>query len=84
MNSKQRKTLEAIFAKVILRNIRWSNFESMFIGLGFTMIEGDGSKVSFERDAVSISFHRPHPQKEVKPYQIKAARAFLDEIGEKP
>jgi len=54
MNSKQRKTLEAIFAKVILRNIRWNNFESMFLGLGFTMIEGDGSKVSFERDAVEL------------------------------
>jgi hypothetical protein len=58
--------------------------ESLFVGLGFMTIEGDGSKVTFERDAVSISFHRPHPGKEAKPYQIQAARAFLDALGERP
>jgi hypothetical protein len=84
MSSKQRKTLEAVFAKPILRNILWSDLESLFKSLGFILIEGDGSRLTFERDAASISFHRPHPQKEAKPYQIKATRAFLDGIGVRP
>jgi hypothetical protein len=39
------------------------------------------------RDAPQISkpqFHRPHPEKEVKPYQIKDARLFLENAGVKP
>ena len=84
MNKKQRKTLEAVFSKPVPRNMLWSDLESLFKGLGFLVIEGSGAKVSFEKGAVSISFHRPHPQKEAKLYQIQAARAFLDEIGERP
>ena len=84
MNSKQRKTLDAIFTKPVPRNLLWSDLESLFKGLGFMVIEGDGSKVTFEREAVSISFHRPHPHKEARAYQIRAACVFFDEIGEKP
>jgi len=84
MNTKQRKTFEAVFSRPVPRNMLWSDLESLFKGLGFLTIESAGSKVSFEKNAFSISFHRPHPQKEAKPYQILAARAFFDEIGEKP
>ena len=84
MNKKQRKTLEAVFARPVPRNLFWSDLESLFKALGFMVIEGDGSKVTFEKNAVSVSFHRPHPQKEVKSYQIRAARTLFVEIGEKP
>jgi len=84
MNTKQRKTLEAVFARPIPKNMMWSDLESLFKGLGYMVIESGGSKVSFEKDAASISFHRPHPQKEARPYQIQAARVFFDEMGEKP
>ncbi|WP_244506644.1 hypothetical protein [Phyllobacterium sp. YR620] len=30
------------------------------------------------------SFHRPHPTKEAKRYQVRAARAFLERIGIEP
>jgi len=84
MNSKQRKTLEAIFTRPIPKNVLWSDLESLFKGLGFRVITSGGSKVTFERNAASISFHRPHPQKEIKPYQVQAARTFFDGIGERP
>ncbi len=29
-----------------------------------------------------ITFHRPHPRKEAKPYQVRDARKFLEQIGE--
>ncbi|MBL8302572.1 MAG: type II toxin-antitoxin system HicA family toxin [Ideonella sp.] len=30
------------------------------------------------------TFHRPHPQKEANPYQVRDARAFLEQAGVKP
>ncbi|WP_245273442.1 type II toxin-antitoxin system HicA family toxin [Phyllobacterium sp. UNC302MFCol5.2] len=47
-------------------------------------IEGRGSRVKFEKDGELESFHRPHPTKEAKRYQVRAARAFLKRIGIEP
>jgi len=47
-------------------------------------IEGRGSRVKFEKDGELESFHRPHPTKEAKRYQVRAARAFLERIGIEP
>jgi len=33
------------------------------------------------KNNVVATFHRPHPAKEAKPYQIKDARLFLTQIG---
>ncbi|TAL55894.1 MAG: type II toxin-antitoxin system HicA family toxin [Pandoraea sp.] len=30
------------------------------------------------------AFHRPHPAKEAKPYQVRDARQFLENAGVKP
>lgn len=38
----------------------------------------------FEKDGEVETFHRPHPTKEAKRYQIRAARAFLQKIGVTP
>jgi len=35
-------------------------------------------------DPVSETFHRPHPAKEAKRYQVCAARAFLERIRATP
>ena len=48
------------------------------------MIEGPGSRVRFGKDGVIASFHRPHPAKEAKRYQVRDARAFLIKTGIKP
>ena len=45
------------------------------------MIEGRGSRVRFEKDGEVETFHRPHPAKEAKRYQVRAARGFLQRIG---
>ena len=37
-----------------------------------------------ERDGEVETFHRPHPAKEAKRYQVRAARAFLERIGVTP
>jgi hypothetical protein len=84
MNNKQRKTREAIFSTPTPKSLPWSDVESLFKALGCGVFEGDGSKVTFSRNGESVSFHRPHPQKEIRAYQVRIAREFLKKIGEMP
>ena len=84
MNSKQRKTLEAIFSSPVPANIEWKKIESLFIALGATIIEGSGSRVSFILNNEKGDFHRPHSGKEAKRYQVKNAQDFLTKAGVQP
>ena len=56
----------------------------LFSALGAQSVEGRGSRVRFVLNGVVGTFHRPHPQKEAKPYQVRDARAFLEQAGVKP
>lgn len=84
MNSKQARTLQAIFADPVSRTIEWASVESLLIALGCAVIAGRGSRVRFVKDRTVASFYRPHPAKEAKRYQIRDARAFLIQIGVQP
>lgn len=84
MNAKHRKTLEAIFAKPTTASLEWVRIEALLKALGCQVIEGRGSRVRFAYGERVASFHRPHPAKEAKPYQVEDARAFLELIGVKP
>lgn len=84
MNSRHRKTLEAVFAKPILRNIEWRRIEAMLIAFGCELIEGRGSRVAFKWNGLRADFHRPHPGKEAKPYQVRAVREFLERLEVRP
>ena len=81
MNSKQKRILKAIFTDPVSASIYWKDIESLFVALGAEVIEGSGSRVKFHKDGVIATFHRPHPRKEAKPYQVKDARAFLKQLG---
>ena len=83
MNSKHRKTLEKIFQDPI-KPLEWQKIEKLFLALGAEMTEGQGSRVAFTLNNVSMGFHRPHPEKEVKRYQITYVRNFLTEAGIDP
>jgi hypothetical protein len=84
VNSAHRKTLIAIFTDPVSPAIRWSDIEALFTAIGCRVIEGAGSRVAFERDQLIASFHRPHPGKEAKRYQVRDARAFLSRLGVMP
>lgn len=84
MNNRQRKTLLAIFSDPVSGSIAWADVESLLVGIGCTVIEGSGSRVRFERDGHLAFFHRPHPEKEAKRYQIRDARRFLEILGVRP
>lgn len=84
MNSKQKRTLAAIFKDPVSGTIEWAAIETLLIAVGSKAIEGNGSRVKFEKDGIIASFHRPHPDKEAKRYQVRDARDFLIQIGVKP
>lgn len=84
MNAAHRRTLAAIFATPTPTTLEWRRMEALFVALGAQVIEGRGSRVRFELNGIIGTFHRPHPHKEAKPYQVRDARDFLRQAGIKP
>jgi hypothetical protein len=81
MNARHRKTLAAVFRDPVSATLEWARIEALFMALGAQKIEGRGSRVRFELNGVIATFHRPHPHKEAKPYQVRDARRFLEQAG---
>ena len=84
MNSKQRTTLAALFKDPVSGTIEWDAIEALLVAVGCRVIEGRGSRVRFESKGLVASFHRPHPEKEAKRYQVRDAREFLIKLGVRP
>ncbi len=84
MSSRHRRTLAAVFAHPTSSNIAWDDVEALLIAAGCRKIEGSGSRVKFENKGLIAAFHRPHPAKEAKKYQVEDARQFLEKIGVRP
>jgi hypothetical protein len=84
VESKHRKTLEAIFEKPERANIPWREVEALFIALGAEISEGNGSRVRVALKDVRAVFHRPHPRKETNKGAVKSVRRFLESAGVKP
>jgi hypothetical protein len=84
MNNRHRKTQAAVFADPVPKNMAWTDLESLLRNIGCDVIEGDGSRVGFEFKTLRLDLHRPHPNKEAKPYQIRLVREFLKAAGVVP
>lgn len=84
MNKRQRETLERVFQTPVTTSLEWRDIEALFLAVGARTVEGNGSRVRFELNGVVATFHRPHPEKEAKPYQVRDARRFLEQAGIKP
>ncbi|MEA2756841.1 MAG: hypothetical protein QOJ54_3130 [Aliidongia sp.] len=79
MNSRHRKTLEAIFDDPVRSNVPWAEVEALFVAAGAEISEGRGSRVRVSLNGVDAVFHRPHPQKETDKGALKSVRRFLRE-----
>lgn len=84
MNSKHRKTLLAIFTDPVNGNMEWREIESLLVAIGCRVLEGNGSTVTFEKNGLRATFHRPHPDRAALRYRVKDARNFLTELRLKP
>jgi hypothetical protein len=83
MNSKQRKTLEAIFKYPIQANILWADIESLLIALGSEISEGAGSRIRIKLNGIRAVFHRPHPRKTTDRGAVNSMKRFLEHAGVK-
>jgi hypothetical protein len=84
MNSRHRRTLEAVFADPVNGNLEWRRIEALLIALGAERIEGSGSAVTFFLNGRRADLHRPHPGKEALRYRVKAVRELLASAGIQP
>ena len=84
MNKRHQNTLNDIFKTLVPTSLEWRRIETLFVALVAKTIEGRGSRVRFELNNVVATFHRPHPQKEAKSYQVRDARQFLQQAGITP
>jgi hypothetical protein len=84
MNRRHQNTLNDIFRTPVPTSLERRRIEALFTTLGAKTIEGRGSRVRFELNNIVATFHRPHPQKEARPYQVRDAKLFLQQAGITP
>jgi HicA toxin of bacterial toxin-antitoxin, len=84
MHARHAKTLAAVFKQPTPANVEWAAIEALLLAVGCKLVEGSGSRVRFVKDSMIETFHRPHPAKEAKRYQVRAARDYLIRLGVKP
>lgn len=84
MNTKQRRTLAAIFRKPTPIGVEWRAVASLIKGLGGEIQYGDGSRVRIDLKGESVNIHSPHPQKELKRYAVRLVRELLIRTGDMP
>lgn len=84
MNSRHRKTFEAIFADPVSGAIKWRDIEALLIALGAEMSEGSGARVRFTMSGQTLFLHRPHPSPDAKRWMIRDIRQFLANVGIRP
>jgi hypothetical protein len=83
-NTKQSRTLEAIFARPVRSDVKWGDIETLLEALGAQRSEGRGSRLRFSLNGAEAVFHRPHPQPETDKGALVAVRRFLETAGIKP
>ena len=84
MQRKHYKTLEALFQRPVLSNIRWKDIEALLIAMGAEIQEREGSRIAvvlFEQVKV---FHRPHPQPTTDKGAVASAHQWLQQNGIHP
>jgi hypothetical protein len=80
VNSKNCKTLKAIFTTPPPSNVPWKAVEALFLQLGAQIKEGNGSRMSVTLKGRVVHFHRPH-SKDTDKGALVSVRKFLTEVG---
>jgi hypothetical protein len=84
MNSKNRKTLEAVFEDPVRSDVEWKDIETLFRACGGTITNRGGSRVNVVLNDTISSFHRPHPERVTDKGALKSVRRFLITAGFQP
>jgi hypothetical protein len=78
MQRKHFKTLGAIFARPVQSSIRWKDIESLFVSLGATIQEREGSRIAVVLLSQVQVFHRPHPSPMTDKGAVASVRRWLE------
>ncbi|HEX6037603.1 type II toxin-antitoxin system HicA family toxin [Longimicrobium sp.] len=70
-----------MFREPVSATIVWDDVEALFLHHGGVIEEGSGSRICMILKDHAADFHRPHPRKEAKRYQVRLARALLTQAG---
>lgn len=81
MNTRQRRTLEAVFSRATPTGLAWAEVESLLRALGAELTQGRGSRVRVALGGRRAVFHMPHPRPTCLPGLVRAVRDFLREAG---
>ncbi len=81
---KHQKTLDLIFSRPTSGNIKWSDIESLLIGLGAELSEREGSRIGVRLFGERRVFHRPHPSPNTDKGAVASIRKWLKENGVQP
>ena len=84
VNTKQKKTLAAVYTLPTPASIVFADIEALLKGLGAKLVEREGSRVKVELQGQQWRAHRPHPGKEAKRYQVEEVRELLESLGIHP
>jgi hypothetical protein len=84
MKRKHQKTLELIFSHPISANVRWPEIEALFLELGATIEEREGSRVLVRLFGERRVFHRPHPSPMTDKGAVASVRGWLNDNGVMP
>ena len=84
MKGKHQRILELIFSRPVSGNIKWKAIESLFLELGATIEEGEGSRIGIRLFGDRRVFHRPHPSPDTDKGAVSSIRRWLETNGVKP
>lgn len=84
MRRKHQRTLELVFARPTSANVRWADVEALFIELGASVEEREGSRVLVRLFGERRVFHRPHPEPMTDKGALASIRKWFEEHGVKP
>lgn len=84
MKRKHQRTLELIFNRPASGNVQWRDIEALFVELGGSVEEREGSRVLVRLFGERRVFHRPHPSPNTDKGAVESVRRWLDENGVKP
>ena len=78
--SKKEKLIQKL---LLARTFKFSELITLLKMLGYTELQGDGSRVKFDngRPEDLINLHKPHPGNEMKAYAVKQVKEKLQRGG---
>ncbi len=81
LTKKHLATLEKILHRPTLGTIRWVDIEALFIALGATVTEAEGSRICVRLFNDRRVFHRPHPSPDTDNGAVASIKKWLKENG---